>query len=124
VSAAGLAICGRSIPSSRVGSDLIDAVSFGSLTCYLADGSGHGITAGVLMSMVKSAIRTSLSKGAPLVERMQRLNEVLFDLKEPGMFVTLACLRSAGAGRPEYALAGHQPIRCNAARTGHRSVQF
>jgi len=111
VSAAGLAICGRSIPSSRVGGDLIDAVSFdGSLTCYLADVSGHGIAAGVLMGMVKSAIRTSLSKGAPLVELMQRLNEVLFDLKESGMFVTLACLRSAGAGRLEYALAGHPPI--------------
>lgn len=106
-----LAVCGKSIPSSRVGGDLIDAVSLdGLVTCYLADVSGHGIAAGVLMSMVKSAIRISLSQAEPLTELMQRLNEVLSDLREPGMFVTLACLRSTASGRLEYSLAGHPPI--------------
>jgi sigma-B regulation protein RsbU (phosphoserine phosphatase) len=38
------------------------------------------------------------------------LNEVLLNLKEPNMFVTLACLRSAGAGKLDYSLAGHPPI--------------
>jgi hypothetical protein len=86
MTAARLAICGKSVPSSRVGADLVDAVAFdGSVTCYLADVSGHSIAAGVLMSMVKSAVRTSLSKGEPLVDVMQRLNEVLLDLKEPAM---------------------------------------
>ncbi|HEX4164845.1 MAG TPA: PP2C family protein-serine/threonine phosphatase, partial [Bryobacteraceae bacterium] len=109
--AASLAICGKSVPSSSVGGDLVDAVAFdGSVTCYLADVSGHGIAAGVLMSMVKSALRTSLSKGEPLVDAMQRLNDVLLDLKEPAMYVTLACLRSAGGDRLEYSLAGHPQI--------------
>jgi hypothetical protein len=111
MTAARLAICGKSVPSSSVGGDLVDAVAFdGSVTCYLADVSGHGIAAGVLMSMVKSAVRTSLSKGEPLVDLMQRLNEVLFDLKDPAMYVTLACLRSAGGDRLEYSLAAHPPI--------------
>ncbi len=111
MTAARLAICGKSVPSSSVGGDLVDAVAFdGSVTCYLADVSGHGIAAGVLMSMVKSAVRTSLSKGEPLVDVMQRLNDVLMDLKEPAMYVTLACLRSAGGDRLEYSLAGHPPI--------------
>jgi hypothetical protein len=111
MTAAELAICGKSIPSSRVGGDLVDAVLFdGSVTCYLADVSGHGIAAGVLMSMVKSAARTSLSQGEPLVDLMHRLNEVLLDLKEPAMYVTFACLRSAGSNRLEYSLAGHPPI--------------
>jgi serine phosphatase RsbU (regulator of sigma subunit) len=106
-----LAICARSIPSSTVGGDLIDAVwSDGSVTCYLADVSGHGIAAGVLMSMVKSAIRTSLSKNESLVDLIQRLNSVLLHLTKPGMFVTLACIRTAGEGKLEYALAGHPPI--------------
>src|SRR5262249_23323001 len=53
----GLEICGKSIPSKTVGGDLVDAVLFGGeLTCYLADVSGHGIGAAVLMSMVKSAV--------------------------------------------------------------------
>ena len=69
MTAARLAICGKSVPSSSVGGDLVDAVAFdGAVTCYLADVSGHGIAAGVLMSMVKSAVRTSLSKGEPLVD--------------------------------------------------------
>ncbi|MGA7768342.1 MAG: PP2C family protein-serine/threonine phosphatase [Candidatus Sulfotelmatobacter sp.] len=111
MTAARLAICGKSVPSSSVGGDLVDAVAFdGSVTCYLADVSGHGIAAGVLMSMVKSAVRTSLSKGEPLVDVMQRLNEVLLDLKEPAMYITFACLRSAGGDRLEYSLAGHPPI--------------
>jgi hypothetical protein len=111
MTAARLAICGKSVPSSSVGGDLVDSVAFdGSVTCYLADVSGHGIAAGVLMSMVKSAVRTSLSKGEPLVDVMQRLNDVLLDLKEPAMYVTFACLRSAGGDRLEYSLAGHPPI--------------
>ena len=106
-----LAIFGKSIPSSSVGGDLIDAMSCnGTVTCYMADVSGHGIAAGVLMSMVKSAIRTSLSKGEPLIELMQRLNVVLLDLTQPGMFVTLAFMRSKGDGQLEYALAGHPPV--------------
>ncbi len=106
-----LAICGKSVPSSSVGGDLVDAVALnGSVTCYLADVSGHGISAGVLMSMVKSAVRTSLSRGEPLVDLMQRLNEVLLGLKEPEMYVTFACLRCAGGDRLEYSLAGHPPI--------------
>jgi Stage II sporulation protein E (SpoIIE) len=111
MTAARLAICGKSVPSSSVGGDLVDAVAFdGSVTCYLADVSGHGIAAGVLMSMVKSAVRTSLSKGEPLVDVMRRLNEVLLGLKEPEMYVTFACLHSAGGDRLEYSLAGHPPI--------------
>jgi hypothetical protein len=109
--AAGLELCGKSIPSSRVGGDLVDAVSKGgALTCYLADVSGHGIAAGVLMSMVKSVIRTSVLYGEPLVELMQRLNDVLIDLKEPSAFVTLACLRKVDSGKLEYSSAGHPPI--------------
>ena len=111
ITASGVAIYGKSVPSGGVGGDLVDAMVFGgSVTCYLADVSGHGIAAGVLMSMVKSAVRTSLSKGEPLVELMQRLNDVLLDLTEPAMYVTFAGLRFMGADTLEYSLSGHPPI--------------
>jgi serine phosphatase RsbU (regulator of sigma subunit) len=62
---ARLAICGKSVPSSSVGGDLVDAVAFdGSVTCYLADVSGHGIAAGVLMSMVKSRFEQACPKAS------------------------------------------------------------
>ena len=106
-----LEILGKSVPSTTVGGDLVDAVVFeGSLTCYLADVSGHGIAASVLMSMVKSAVRTSVSQHESLVKMMQHLNEALLHLKEPNAYVTLACLRSASGGVVEYSLAAHLPI--------------
>jgi hypothetical protein len=107
----GWEIYGKSIPSSSVGGDLVDAMALdGAVTCYLADVSGHGIAAGVLMSMVKSAIRTAASQGASLVGVMDRLNAVLLHLKAPNMFVTLASLRLVDTGSLEYSLAGHPPI--------------
>ena len=106
-----LEIFGKSVPSTTVGGDLVDAVVFdGSLTCYLADVSGHGIQASVLMSMVKSAVRTSVSQRESLVKLMEHLNEALFHLKEPSAYVTLACFRSAGGGVVEYSLAAHPPV--------------
>src|SRR5262249_6064758 len=50
---------GISIPSGDVGGDLIDLVeSDGHWIGYVADVSGHGVGAGLLMGMVKSATRT------------------------------------------------------------------
>ena len=46
------------------------------------------------MSMVKSAVRTSVSKRESLVDLMGHLNEALFHLREHNAYVTLACLRS------------------------------
>ena len=111
LNASDLEICGKSIPSSTVGGDLVDAVVFdNSVTCYLADVSGHGIAAAVLMSMVKSAVRASIFQGEPLVDLMRHMNQAFFQLKEPNTFVTFACLRSVAGNRVEYALAGHPPI--------------
>jgi len=57
----------RSIPSSKMGGELADTlVSNRSVTCYVADVSGHGIPAGVLMGMVKTAVRMALLRGEQL----------------------------------------------------------
>ncbi|MGH9646859.1 MAG: PP2C family protein-serine/threonine phosphatase, partial [Bryobacteraceae bacterium] len=54
----------RSIASSKMGGDLADALSSaGAVTCYVADVSGHGVAAGVLMGMVKIAVRMALLRG-------------------------------------------------------------
>ena len=52
---------GKSIPSTEMGGDLIDAVeSDGTLLAYIADISGHGLAAGQLMGMLKTAMRVAL----------------------------------------------------------------
>lgn len=111
VSTRGLEIFGRSEASTEMGGDLIDVIVEGDRTdLYLADVSGHGVRAGVLMAMVKSAIRTRLLDGVPLASVMTGLNQVVVQVKEPPMFVTFAALRFVGSASVEYALAGHLPV--------------
>ncbi len=105
-------ILGRSVPSSQMGGDLLDAVDdCGAMACFLADVAGHGIQAGVFMGMVKSSARTALLRPRPLEELLADLNRVLFDVKgESPTYVTFACLRCWEGGKVEYALAGNGPI--------------
>lgn len=114
IKAAGVEVYGRSHASSEMGGDLIDVVVRGDeVDVYLADVSGHGVGAGIVMAMVKSAIRTRLRQSAALPDLLTDLNAVLGELMKPGMFATMACVRlrrEAGAMRAEYALAGHLPI--------------
>ena len=100
---------GRSIPSGEVGGDVLDVIEVdGSWFAYVADVSGHGVSAGVLMTMVKSAARMRLaSTGAK--DFLEKMNDVLAPLSAPTMFATLASLRHCGGGQLELASAGHLP---------------
>ena len=115
---AGFELYGRSDPSDKVGGDLVDALSLadGSVIAYLADIAGHGLQAGILMGMVKTAARTALLD-APAVEPgqilpllMDRLNRVLPAVKEPQMYATFAGFRLNPDGGVYYALAAHPPV--------------
>lgn len=106
-----LRIFGRSIPCSEVGGDLLDVVEQdGQVGLFVADVTGHGVPAAVLMSTVKGAIRARLLASTRLDSLLDDLNKVLYDLTSPRMFVTLACLKFDGERSAEYALAGHVPI--------------
>ncbi|MBC7836032.1 MAG: SpoIIE family protein phosphatase, partial [Phycisphaerales bacterium] len=108
----------RSLASGEMGGDLMEVVEHdGVIDVCLADVSSHGVRAGVVMGMVKSAIRTRLLVPTPLHDLLNDLNTVLAGAIEPGMFATFAALRfqpdptlPAGALRVQYALAGHLPI--------------
>src|SRR5271166_1441747 len=115
-----LEIYGVSIPSAEVGGDLVDLVSLpdGSLFAYVADVSGHGLPAGILMGMIKTAVRTQLFDLPSPTAVFERLNEVLPAVKEPHMYATCTALRihpatSGGACHVEYAIAG-QPAMLHA----------
>ena len=102
---------GRTRPSDAVGGDLVDLVeSCGSVLAYVADVSGHGIPAGVLMGMVKTAMRHGLLLHQPLSSLLESVNCILPNVKEPYMYATLAGLRFSDPARAEYAAAGHLPV--------------
>lgn len=108
---ASFELYGKSIPSTEMGGDLIDVIeSDGGLMAYVADSSGHGLPAGQLMGMLKTAMRLAVQFRQMPVAALESVDRVLPDLKEREMFATLALLRFDGSSEAEYALAGHPPI--------------
>ena len=114
---------------AQMGGDLIDLIeSGGSLLVYVADVSGHGLAAGQLMGMLKTAMRVSLQFQQHPVALLEVADRVLPAVKEPDMYATLALLHFDGSAHAEYALAGHVPILHyrdrSRARPGSRCSNF
>jgi hypothetical protein len=108
---------GRSSPSGEVGGDLIDlAGDADNWVAYVADVSGHGVAPGVVMGMVKSAARMLLTSGDDATHLAPRLNEVLYPLKKPDMFVTFCFLAKTREGL-RLGVSGHPAILHFSART-------
>ena len=111
-------VYGVSYPSNNVGGDLVDALylSSGDVIAYLADIAGHGLQAGILMGMLKTAVRTALLDAEErephrtLPVLLDRLNTVLPEVKEPQMYATFTGLRLGKDGSVFYALAASPPI--------------
>jgi hypothetical protein len=101
---------GWSHASGDVGGDLVDLVEQdGTWLGYVADVSGHGVGSGVLMGMFKSALRARIRAGGSIASLLNDVHAVLMPLKQPQMFVTVACVRGCGQ-HLECAVAGHLPI--------------
>ncbi len=106
-----LELYGVSVPASEVGGDLMDVCQARAKTgLYVADVTGHGVSAGVSMSMIKSAIRMKLRDEPELGEMITGLNDVMSETQRPGMLATFAALELHADGKARYALAGHLPI--------------
>ena len=122
---------GQSDPSDKVGGDLVDAVLLedGSSVAYIADIAGHGLQAGILMGMLKTAARTALLDAesiAPhtvLPSLMERLNRVLPCVKESQMYATFAGFRLNADGTVFYALAAHPPLLHYSNHTAPQSMK-
>jgi stage II sporulation SpoE-like protein len=106
----GFEFRGVSFASGAVGGDLLDVVESPSgWTGYVADVSGHGVAAGLMMGMAKSTVRTQLRDPRTLESLLETSNAVLFELKAPTMFVTFAGVQASSVGL-RFIVAGHLPI--------------
>ena len=111
-------IYGISEPSEKVGGDLVDVVQLpdGDVVAYLADIAGHGLQAGILMGMLKTAARMALTSGSGesagnvLSMLMDRLNVVLPQVKEAHMYATFTALRLNSDGQAFYGMAASPPL--------------
>jgi serine phosphatase RsbU (regulator of sigma subunit) len=94
-----------------MGGDLVDLVQHDNRWIgYLADVSGHGVPSGVLMAMVKSAVRMKLTASSEPHVLLEDLNRVITELTAPEMFVTLAVVSLGESNDLHFATAGHLPI--------------
>jgi hypothetical protein len=104
---------GRTIPAAEIGGDFFDmhVLPDGRLLLFLADVAGHGVGAGILAAMTKSAVYLQASVDPSPGRVLAALNRTLRDLSDRRMFVTAACvLLDGGSRRIQVATAGHPPI--------------
>jgi serine phosphatase RsbU (regulator of sigma subunit) len=106
---------------TRAGGDYYDftALAGGRIGILIADASGHGAPAAVLMAMTRALLHM-VTERAPTPDRVvTRLNREMGRLLPPGWFVT-ACyaILDPPSGSLEYSLAGHAPPVVMRARTG------
>lgn len=87
----GFAVSGRSIPAGAVGGDWYDFISFedGCWGLVLADVSGKGTAAALLMSATRGMLRSLAQTCSGPGEVLGRLNRLLVDDFPLGKFVTM-----------------------------------
>ena len=99
-------------PSARAGGDYFDffPLAGGRLGILIADVSGHGAPAAVVMAMLRVLLHTAPGALEPPARVLADANRRLAANIPPGQFVT-ACyaVLDARTGRLEHALAGHEP---------------
>jgi len=112
-------------PSGRASGDYYDVVktSEGTLSFIVADVSGHGAPAAVVMAMSKTAFRLLLAQGTPIEHMFPKFNDYLCDNLSADMFVTaMGGSIDVAAGLLQYISAGHSPAILLQAKTGECEV--
>lgn len=96
------------IPTDALSGDFYDYfVQDGTIYLFVADVSGHGLPAAILVSLLKSYIHTEADPNTPLSDLMGRLNDFLFSVSLPTQFATAQLFRIDTHGNLAYANAAH-----------------
>ena len=108
----GYSIFAGTLPARQVGGDCYDVISIpdGRLLIAIADVSGKGTPASLLMANVQAALRALAPLGLSLDELAGRVNDLIHDNTAPDKFITaFIALLDPDSGRLEYVNAGHNP---------------
>ena len=99
------------IPSSLLSGDFYDYFTIdSSMYLFVADVSGHGLPAAILVSLLKSYIHTESDPDGSLADFMSRLNDFLFSVSLPTQFATAQLFRVDGDRSLVYSNAAHPPF--------------
>lgn len=109
---AGYDLAGINIPTGEVGGDYFDYIPLedGRLLLTVADVSGKGIPAALIMATFRAALRTALQSDRDLLRLAETLDEVLRASCDPARFVTAVFgFLDADEGSFQYVNCGHNP---------------
>jgi len=99
------------IPSETLSGDFYDYFLLDEfMYLFVADVSGHGLPAAILVSLLKSYIHTESDPQSSLAEFMSRLNDFLFTVSLPTQFATAQLFRVDQNGALVYSNAAHPPF--------------
>ncbi|MDZ7269264.1 MAG: PP2C family protein-serine/threonine phosphatase [candidate division KSB1 bacterium] len=101
-------------PAATVAGDYFDYLEFagGANAALVADASGHGVAAGLLMTMLKGQLFTLITEPYEAAALFNRLNDSVRRLAPRNMFVTavMVVLTQDHSGGIEVVTAGHPPL--------------
>ncbi|MBI9111218.1 MAG: SpoIIE family protein phosphatase [Maridesulfovibrio ferrireducens] len=103
-------IWGNSVPAQFVGGDLYDFIpnSDGSWYVYVADVSGKGLPAALIMSALWTRIRAAAVKELSPNGMMEEINKAAFEFMGGEVFATMVLARFyPETGKCSYCVAGH-----------------
>jgi serine phosphatase RsbU (regulator of sigma subunit) len=99
------------IPSATLSGDFYDYFLQDELMyLFVADVSGHGLPASILVALLKSYIHTESDARTSLSSFMASLNDFLFSVSLPTQFATAQLFRIDNAGNLVYSNAAHPPF--------------
>ena len=108
----GFAVSGMSIPAGAIGGDWYDFLDLGDgrWGLVLADVSGKGTAAALLMSATRAMLRSLAETSCTPSEVLTKLNRLLVEDFPSGRFVTMVyAVLDSSKGTLTYANAGHLP---------------
>lgn len=97
-------------PTASIGGDYYDVFNLDKsrLAVAIGDVSGHGLSTGLVMAMVKAAITTLVEEGADETSLFHRLNDLVYRSTERRAFMTLAfTIFDLSKGTIRHTNAGH-----------------
>jgi sigma-B regulation protein RsbU (phosphoserine phosphatase) len=108
----GVDLFGFTAPAREVGGDYFDWISLpnGSIGCVVADVSGKGMPAALLMAQLQAAFKAQAQTGLPAEQVLSTVNLFLGNTMEADRFVTLFyAVIDPKNNHLVYANAGHNP---------------
>jgi serine phosphatase RsbU (regulator of sigma subunit) len=117
----GLEIAGLMHPAQGVGGDYFDyfPIDAHSTQIVIADVSGKGVPAALLMSATAAALRLEASRDRNMLAQLKTLNTELSSLSDPERYVTLLAAKIDTSNRIlQYVNCGHNPALLFRAATG------